>query len=193
MVFKGLETVRTDWTPLAQQFQQSLYLRIFKQQPYQEYIRETVRQLLEGELDSQLVYSKRLRRPLGDYQRNVPPHVRAARIADEQNLKLARPLQYQNGGRIKYVMATSGRNPLRCASRRWIMSITSPSSSSRWLTAFCPSRKMTLLHWLQVSWGFLTGDERATFQYHSALPEHLRIFLPGIPCRAVMLLPAITY
>lgn len=112
MVFKGLETVRTDWTPLAQQFQQSLYLRIFKQQPYQEYIRETVRQLLEGELDSQLVYSKRLRRPLGDYQRNVPPHVRAARIADEQNLKLERPLQYQNGGRIKYVMATSGPEPL---------------------------------------------------------------------------------
>ena len=25
MVFKGLETVRTDWTPLAQQFQQELY------------------------------------------------------------------------------------------------------------------------------------------------------------------------
>ena len=24
MVFKGLETVRTDWTPLAQQFQQEL-------------------------------------------------------------------------------------------------------------------------------------------------------------------------
>ena len=30
MVFKGLETVRTDWTPLAQQFQQELYLRIFR-------------------------------------------------------------------------------------------------------------------------------------------------------------------
>ena len=30
MVYKGLETVRTDWTPLAQQFQQELYLRIFK-------------------------------------------------------------------------------------------------------------------------------------------------------------------
>ena len=29
MVFKGLETVRTDWTPLAQQFQQELYLRNF--------------------------------------------------------------------------------------------------------------------------------------------------------------------
>ncbi|PRD13452.1 DNA polymerase II [Pantoea coffeiphila] len=112
MIFKGLETVRTDWTPLAQKFQQELYLKIFKQQPYQDYIRETVRQLLEGELDEQLVYSKRLRRPLGDYQRNVPPHVRAARIADDVNQKLGHPLQYQNGGKIRYVIATSGPEPL---------------------------------------------------------------------------------
>jgi DNA polymerase-2 len=112
MVFKGLETVRTDWTPLAQHFQQELYRRIFKKLPYQDYIRETVRQLLDGELDDQLIYRKRLRRPLDDYQRNVPPHVRAARIADEQNQKLGRPLQYQKGGKIRYVMATSGPEPL---------------------------------------------------------------------------------
>ena len=112
MVFKGLETVRTDWTPLAQKFQQELYLKIFTGQPYQDYIRETVRQLLDGELDDQLTYSKRLRRPLGEYQRNVPPHVRAARIADEQNQKLGRPLLYQNGGKIRYVIATSGPEPL---------------------------------------------------------------------------------
>lgn len=112
MVFKGLETVRTDWTPLAQKFQQELYLRIFTKQPYQDYIRETVRQLMDGELDDRLTYSKRLRRPLGEYQRNVPPHVRAARIADEQNQKLGRPLLYQKGGKIRYVMATSGPEPL---------------------------------------------------------------------------------
>ena len=112
MVFKGLETVRTDWTPLAKNFQQELYLRIFKKQPYQDYIRETIRQLLEGELDEQLTYSKKLRRPLDEYQRNVPPHVRAARIADEHNQKLGRPLQYQKGGKIRYVMATSGPEPL---------------------------------------------------------------------------------
>ncbi|VEC60407.1 DNA polymerase II [Klebsiella aerogenes] len=90
MVFKGLETVRTDWTPLAQQFQQELYLRIFRNQPYQDYVRETIARLMNGELDEQLVYRKRLRRPLAEYQRNVPPHVRAARLADEHNLKLGR-------------------------------------------------------------------------------------------------------
>ncbi|QKJ85800.1 DNA polymerase [Paramixta manurensis] len=112
MVFKGLETVRTDWTPLAQVFQQELYRRVFRQEPYQDYIIETVRQLLDGELDDQLVYKKRLRRPLKEYERNVPPHVRAARIADEYHQKLGRPLLYQNGGAIRYVMATSGPEPL---------------------------------------------------------------------------------
>ena len=112
MVFKGLETVRTDWTPLAQQFQQALYSRIFHNQPWQDYVRDTVQQLLAGELDDLLVYKKRLRRPLKEYERNVPPHVRAARLADEENRKLGRPLQYQNGGRIRYVMATAGPEPL---------------------------------------------------------------------------------
>ncbi|MBD4603919.1 hypothetical protein GUG50_08335, partial [Xanthomonas citri pv. citri] len=76
--------------------------RIFHREPWQDYIRETVAQLLAGELDDQLIYKKRLRRPLKEYERNVPPHVRAARLADEQNRKLNRPLQYQNGGRIRY-------------------------------------------------------------------------------------------
>jgi DNA polymerase-2 len=35
LVFKGLETVRTDWTPLAQTFQRELYRRVFKREPYQ--------------------------------------------------------------------------------------------------------------------------------------------------------------
>ena len=93
MVFKGLETVRTDWSPLAQRFQQELYLRIFNRQPYQDYVRDYVRRTLAGELDDLLVYRKRLRRRLDDYQRNVPPHVRAARIADDYNLERGRPRQ----------------------------------------------------------------------------------------------------
>ncbi|MGF6436789.1 DNA polymerase II [Kosakonia sp. 1610] len=112
MVFKGLETVRTDWTPLAQQFQQVLYLRIFRNEPYQDYVRETIASLMAGELDAQLVYRKRLRRPLAEYERNVPPHVRAARLADEENQKRGRAPQYQNRGTIKYLWTTSGPEPV---------------------------------------------------------------------------------
>ena len=112
MVYKGLETVRTDWTPLAQQFQQQLYQRIFKRQPYQDFVRDYVAKTLSGEFDEQLVYRKRLRRKLADYQRNVPPHVRAARVADDYNRQQGRPLQYQNGGWISYVMTIAGPEPL---------------------------------------------------------------------------------
>lgn len=112
MVYKGLETVRTDWTPLAQQFQQQLYQRIFKREPYQDFVRDYVAKTLNGEFDDRLVYRKRLRRKLEDYQRNVPPHVRAARLADDYNRQQGRPLQYQNGGWISYVMTLAGPEPL---------------------------------------------------------------------------------
>src|SRR5476651_288202 len=112
IIYKGLETVRTDWTPLAQVFQQALYQRVFHQQPYQDYVRDYVAKTLAGEFDSQLVYRKRLRRKLSDYERNVPPHVRAARLADEYNLAQGRAQQYQSGGWISYVMTTSGPEPL---------------------------------------------------------------------------------
>ncbi|WP_416199564.1 MAG: DNA polymerase II [Pseudomonas helleri] len=112
MVYKGLEAVRSDWSPLAQQFQQALYLRIFNRQPYQDYVRDFVQRTLAGQHDEWLIYRKRLRRPLSDYERNVPPHVRAARLADEYNDQQGRPRQYQNGGYISYVITVAGPQPL---------------------------------------------------------------------------------
>ena len=112
IVYKGLETVRSDWTPLAKQFQRELYSRIFKREPYEDYVRDYVRSTLNGEFDALLIYRKRLRRPLDAYERNVPPHVRAARIADEFNREQGRPLQYQRGGWISYLMTSTGPEPL---------------------------------------------------------------------------------
>lgn len=107
-----METVRTDWTPLAQQFQQELYSLIFHGLPYQSFIRDYVEKTLQGEFDDRLIYSKRLRRKLADYQKNVPPHVRAARLADDYNQAHSRPLQYQNGGIIRYLITLQGPEPL---------------------------------------------------------------------------------
>ncbi|CRM00307.1 DNA polymerase II [Pseudomonas sp. 24 E 1] len=112
MVYKGLETVRSDWSPLARRFQQELYQRIFHRLPHQDYIRDYVRRTLSGEFDELLIYRKRLRRRLDDYERNVPPHVRAARLADEYNDRLNRPRQYQRGGWISYVISVNGPEPL---------------------------------------------------------------------------------
>jgi DNA polymerase-2 len=112
VIYRGLEVARSDWTPLAQQFQQGLFLRIFKDQPYQEYVREYARNTMSGAYDDLLVYRKRLRQPLDEYKVNVPPQVRAARLADEYNQSQHRPLRYQNGGWISYVMTTGGPEPL---------------------------------------------------------------------------------
>jgi DNA polymerase-2 len=70
------------------------------------------RSTLAGEKDDLLIYRKRLRHQLDAYQVNVPPQVRAARIADEYNARVNRPLQYQRGGWIQYVMTQSGPEPL---------------------------------------------------------------------------------
>ncbi|NOH81605.1 DNA polymerase II [Vibrio sp. RE86] len=111
IVFKGLESARTDWTPLAQEFQQQLYSMVFHDENPSDYVRQFVERTKTGDFDDKLVYQKRLRRKLHEYQKNIPPQVRAARMADEINEKLGRPLQYQNKGRIEYVITISGPEP----------------------------------------------------------------------------------
>lgn len=112
LIFKGLENVRTDWTKLAKDFQLKLYQMVFHDQDPREFILETVRDTLNGDRDSDLVYRKRLRRNLKHYVKNVPPHVKAARIADAENLKRAKPLKYQNKGWISYMMTINGPQPM---------------------------------------------------------------------------------
>lgn len=111
IIFKGLESARTDWTPLAQRFQQQLYQMVFHGEDPSEYVRQFVEQTKAGQFDDELSYQKRLRRKLHEYQKNVPPQVRAARMADEINAKRGRPLQYQNKGRIEYVITINGPEP----------------------------------------------------------------------------------
>ncbi|MGR5488670.1 DNA polymerase II, partial [Vibrio alfacsensis] len=95
----------------AQQFQQKLYMMVFKNQDPSDYVRSFVESTSRGEFDNQLIYQKRLRRKLHEYQKNIPPQVRAARMADDINQQLGRPLQYQNKGRIEYVITLNGPEP----------------------------------------------------------------------------------
>ena len=113
MVFKGLEAVRSDWTPLARRFQRELYRRIFMQEPYAGWLREQVQQLLNGELDQQLIYRKRLRRPLAAYQKNIPPHAQAAaRLEQWLALKGLSSRFASRGGWIEYRMTVNGPEPV---------------------------------------------------------------------------------
>ena len=112
--YKGLETVRTDWTELARQFQQNLYQRVFDGEEYQAYIKSMIEQLLEGKFDSQLVYRKRLRKKLGEYQRNIPPHAQAAIKAEQVFKESELPSRYRNKSWIEYVITVSGAETLEC-------------------------------------------------------------------------------
>jgi len=106
LVFKGLENVRSDWTRLARDFQEELYRRIFLDEPWQDYVQQVTADLLAGRHDPDLVYRKRLRRRLEDYQRNLPPHVQAARRYPEQGLALPR-----RGDWVEYVITAAGAEP----------------------------------------------------------------------------------
>ena len=112
--YKGLETVRTDWTEMAREFQQNLYQRIFDGEEYEAYIKQTIEQLLDGKYDSQLVYRKRLRKKLSEYQRNIPPHAQAAIKAEIEFKQNALPSRYRNKSWIEYVITLAGAETLEC-------------------------------------------------------------------------------
>lgn len=112
LVFKGLESVRTDWTMLAKQFQTRLYELVFHDEDPSGYVRTMVDETRAGRHDDLLIYRKRLRQKLEEYQKNVPPHVRAARLADEENLRRGLPQRYQHRGSIAYLMTLNGPEPL---------------------------------------------------------------------------------
>jgi len=155
MVYKGLEVVRTDWSPLAQTFQRELYLRIFNSRPFEDYVRDYVRRTLAGEMDEQLIYRKRLRRPLDDYERNVPPHVRAARLADDYNLRNGRPLQYQDRGWISYVITTAGPEPLEVR--------TAPIDYDHYITRQLQPIADAILPFVQADFATLIGGQMGLF------------------------------
>ena len=102
---KGMEAVRSDWTPLARRVQVELLERIFRGESETEL--ESWRQSLasglrRGDFDSELVYRKVLRRPAEDYTSSQPPQVKAARLLGWTEQR----------GRIEYIMTRDGPRPV---------------------------------------------------------------------------------
>lgn len=112
IVFKGLETVRTDWTALARNVQQEIYHRFFHDLAYDDYLKSIVLDLKQGKFDDKLIYRKRLRQKLSEYKKNRPPHAQAAAKAEDYAKKNGLSSRYENGGWIEYVMTKTGPEPL---------------------------------------------------------------------------------
>ncbi|MEO7112687.1 MAG: DNA polymerase II [Polyangiaceae bacterium] len=103
LIVRGLEAVRTDWTPLARRVQRELLQRVLTDELYETWLQEVTRDLMRGALDAELAYTKILRQGLDDYaSEGAPPHVRAARLRLGED---------QREKEITYVMTLQGPKP----------------------------------------------------------------------------------
>ena len=98
--FVGLEFVRSDWTRLAKEFQVELYDRIFHNEEIESWLKEVVSKVKIGEFDDKLVYRKRLRKDVNEYTKNIPQHVKAAKLLGETS------------GTVYYVITKRGPIPI---------------------------------------------------------------------------------
>ncbi len=98
--FVGMEFVRSDWTQLAKEFQVELYNKVFNDEEIHEWLRDFVKNVKSGEYDDKLVYRKRLRKDVEEYTKNIPQHVKAARLLPEA------------GGTVYYVITKRGPIPV---------------------------------------------------------------------------------
>lgn len=97
----GLEAVRRDWSEVARRFQRELLDRLFHDLPVHDYAREFVAALRAGQFDADLAYRKAIRKPLSEYTKTTPAHVKAAR---KQTADLGRI--------VTYVVTKAGPEPL---------------------------------------------------------------------------------
>jgi DNA polymerase-2 len=101
---KGMEAVRSDFTPLARDFQMALLGLVFSgadETALRDFCGAEEAALRRGERDEKLVYRKTLRRLADDYASETP-QVRAARLMGWTSRR----------GRIAYVMTGAGAEPV---------------------------------------------------------------------------------
>ncbi|MBR9729559.1 DNA polymerase II [Shewanella intestini] len=108
LIFKGMEQVRSDWTPLAKRVQLEIYTRFFNKQDVITYLIEEVEALRQGRNQHEIIFKKRLRRDAEQYTAKSSPHVKAALILSEKkdDLKYSR-----KGQQVSYLMTLRGAFP----------------------------------------------------------------------------------
>jgi len=144
LLFKGMESARSDWTDLAKEFQHELFFRFFSGKPIEEFIRSTVERVMRGELDDKLIYKKRLRKPIADYTDHLPPHVQAAKL-------LASP-----GRLIRYYITTSGPQPAE--------QLTAPLDREHYIECQIKPIADSLLEWLGNGFDRIISGQEELFR-----------------------------
>ncbi|WP_144206516.1 DNA polymerase II [Shewanella donghaensis] len=109
LTFKGMEQVRSDWSPLARRMQYHLYLLLFTKGDVKAYLVEQLNKLKCGDFDDELVFRKRLKRNIEDYTAKSSPHVKAATRLCQITGNSDRG---KRGTTISYRMTLNGAQPL---------------------------------------------------------------------------------
>jgi DNA polymerase II len=100
--FVGLETVRSDWTNVAKEFQKELLDRVFHKKEVTNFIKKYVEDIQLGKRDKDLIYRKALRKDVEQYTKINPPHVKAARKLGKIESSI-----------IEYYITTDGPEPIQ--------------------------------------------------------------------------------
>jgi len=168
LTVRGLEAVRSDWTPLARRVQLELLRRVFHDEPFEAWLADLPRQLDAGLLDHELTYRKRLRRDLSAYgslpdappapsspslspagprdrRSLLPPHVQAARLLDADA-----------PSEIEYVVTLRGPEPI---TRR-----SSPIDHAHYLDKQLAPACDVILPFLGTTFQDLAGPQRPLFR-----------------------------
>ncbi len=103
LVLTGLEFVRSDWTRFAKNFQYELFQRIFHDREVVAWTQKMVFDLRHHVYDNDLVYKKRLTKPVREYIKGIPPHVKAALLLGTKGA---------NAKECRYVMTLRGPIPV---------------------------------------------------------------------------------
>lgn len=109
ITFKGMEQVRSDWSPLARNVQAKLYERMFNQRDISGYLASVIDELLAGKRDDELIFRKRMRRNLEEYTAKASPHVKVAKQLCEITGKTSFG---KSGAQIDYVITLNGPEPV---------------------------------------------------------------------------------
>jgi DNA polymerase-2 len=105
MEFKGMEYVRSDWTKLAKEFQFQLFEKYFSGENIEQFIKNYILRIEQGEFDGDLYYTKRLTKDPKEYLKNVPPHVKAALQINHKG-----PYRLKS---VTYLMTKEGAVPIQ--------------------------------------------------------------------------------
>ncbi|MEZ9139809.1 MULTISPECIES: DNA polymerase II [unclassified Shewanella] len=115
LTFKGMEQVRSDWSPVARRIQYRLYFLLFTKGDVKAYLQQELQDLDDGKLDDELIFRKRLKRHVEEYTAKSSPHVKAA-------IRLCQLTGNDKAGKrgtmIEYRMTLNGAQPIEATAEK---------------------------------------------------------------------------